>query len=577
MVKLNIETDKFNIHDLQEFILVTIDSFIDIPLLISAVCSLLVLAFLIIMKIRNTAKVSIVFYFVTGIILVGSFYCYYEEHYIYFVFSIIFSFLIALPYLIFKAFDNPKKREEKKAAKKIAENANSKDSEMVNKAVIAQIEEKNKRIIDTNKDIISKMSNFFSDGNSMEKFLEYCNDLLTQEINADGCVILIADDYDNTLAVKSFKGSFPPPYKLPDDLPHKPIRVETNLRFAQFTLQDNVFGEIFKSGEAAFIPDSIKDLRIYQNGPEDFLRCGSYIFIPINQTDGTIGVIALSRNPASEKFTKQEFDSAVILADAISTAMKPLYSFLDYAEHTELNKGGSIASKYQKDLLPAKLPIISGITIGCFSNPTENVCGDFYDIIVSRRNRISFIMADVAGKGMNSLIVMIMIRAILRLAVNTAQSAATILSWANRGICLETSKIDHFASVALINYDSISKTAEIATCGNNPVYMYSASTKKITQISTPTEPMGVTKDTVFKDFKLDMNSGDILVTCTDGLLESLNENGVQYSSENLKKVIVKNCNSNAKDITNRIKDDLKKYVGIAQQFDDQSILVIKIQ
>ncbi len=558
--------------------MVTIDSFIDIPLLICAACSLAVLAFLIIMKIRNTTKVSIVFYLLTGIVLVGSLYCYYEEHYIYFVFSIIVSQIVILPYLIFKAFDNPKKREAKKAAKKAAEASVSRDNDMVSKAVIAQIEEKNKRIIDTNKDIISKLSSFFSSDNSMENFLEYCNDLLTKKINADGCVILVPDDYENTLAVKSFKGSFPPPYKLPDDLPHKPIRVETNLRFAQFNLQDNIFGEIFTTGEPALISDSIKDPRIYQNGPEEFLRCGSYIFAPIKQNDeSTVGVIALSRNPDNEKFSKEDFDTAVILADAISTAMKPLYSFLDYAEHTELNKGGSIASKYQKDLLPSKLPVISGISIGCFSNPAENVCGDFYDIIVSRRDRISFVMADIAGKGMNSLIVMIMIRAILRLAVNTAQSAATILSWANRGICLDTSKIDHFASIALINYDSTNKTAEIATCGNNPVYLYTASSNEITQISTPTEPMGVTKETIFKDFKLNLNSGDILVTCTDGLLESLNENGVQYSSDNLKKVITKNYASNAKEITNRIKEDLKKYVGITQQYDDQSILVIKIQ
>ena len=186
-------------------------------------------------------------------------------------------------------------------------------------------------------------------------------------------------------------------------------------------------------------------------------------------------------------------------------------------------------------------------------------------------------MSDVAGKGMNSLIVMIMIRAILRLAVNTNQTAATILSWANRGICLDSSKIDHFASVALINYNATTKEAEIATCGNNPVFVYTASDKSLRQISVPTEPMGVTKETVYKDEVIHLNSGDILVTCTDGLLESLNENGVQYSIDNLKKVIIKNCNSAAKDITNRVKDDLKKYCGIAQQYDDQSLLVIKIQ
>ena len=89
--------------------------------------------------------------------------------------------------------------------------------------------------------------------------------------------------------------------------------------------------------------------------------------------------------------------------------------------------------------------------------------------------------------------------------------------------------------------------------------------------------MGVEKNSVYTDIDVSLSNGDILVTCTDGLLESLNENGVQYASENLKKVILKNKNANAKDISNRVKDDLKTYCGSAQQYDDQSILVIKIQ
>ena len=555
----------------------TIDSFVSTPLLICAGVGALLFIFMLLISLRKKAKISYVFFVIPAIIIAGSLYCYYTEYYIYFVFAIILAQAIALPYLIIKAFDNPQKREEKKAAKKAAEIAATRDADMVSKQVVAEIEEKHQRLLDVNKDLISKLSSFFSSDNSMENYLEYCNDLIGQRVSADGCIILMADDYDNTLAVKSFKGSFPPPYKLPDDLPHKPIRVETNLRFAQFQPEGNIFGEIFTSGEPAFIPDSIRDPRIYQNGPEEFLRCGGYIFAPIKQQEGVVGLIALARLPDKEKFTKQDFDTVVILADAISTTMKPLYSFLAYAEHTELNKGGSIASKYQKDLLPAKLPVISGISIGCYSVPMEGVCGDFYDIIVSRKDRVSFIMADVAGKGMTSLIVMIMIRAILRLAVNTAQSASTIMSWTNRGICIESSKIDHFASVALINYDATTKEVDIASCGNNHIFIYKAADKSIKQISEPTEPMGVAKETEYKNQVFKLESGDIVATCTDGLVESLNENGVQYSVENLKKAIVKNCNANAKDISSRVKDDLKKYSGTAQQYDDQSLLVIKIQ
>ncbi len=555
----------------------TIDSFINVPLYIASGISAILFIFLLVIKLRNKAKISLTFLVAAGVMILGTLYTVYKEYYSYAVFTIILAELVLLPYLIIKAFINPQKIEEKKAAKKAAEINASRDNDMVNRAVIQQIEEKNQRYIELNRDLIAKLSTFFTNNNSMENFLEYCNDLFTEKLKADGCIFLIADDYDNTLAVKSFKGTFPPPYKLPEDLPHKPIRVETNLRFAQFPLQDNIFGQIFTEGQPVLITDSVKDPRVYQNGPEEFLRCGSYIFAPIKQVDSVVGLVGLARKPESEKFNKDDFDNAVMLAESVSTAIKPLYSFLDYAEHTELNKGGSIASKYQKDMLPAKLPVIPGLSIGCYSNPAENVCGDYYDILVSRKDRISFVMADIAGKGMNSLIVMIMIRAILRLAVHTAQSASTIMSWANRGICLESSKIDHFASIALINYDATAKQAEISTCGNNPVFHYSASEGTIKQISVPSEPMGVTKDTVFTNLPLKLSSGDILATCTDGLLESLNENGVQYSIENLKKVIVKNADAAAKDISNRVKDDLKKYCGTAQQYDDQSLLVIKIQ
>ncbi len=555
----------------------SIDTFINTPLLISAGIGVLLFVLLIVIKMRNTAKSSFIFYVVTGITVVGALITLLNQHFIYFVFALILAELVLLPYLIIKAFDNPQKREEKQKAKKLAEQNQAIENSEAVKAVISEIEAKNKRLLEVNKDLVSQVSTFFSRDNSMESFLEYCNKMITEKVGASGCVILVADDYDNMLAVKSLIGKFPPPYKLPDDLPHKPIRVETNLRFAQFPLKDNIFGDLFSGGEPVLIADSVKDPRVYQNGPEDFLKCGSYIFVPIKQQETTVGLIGLARTPDKEKFSKEEFDTAVILTDAVSTAMKPLYSFLAYAEHAELSKDGTIASKYQKDLIPAKLPVIPNASIGCFSNVIEGVCGDYYDVLVSRKDRISFVMADVAGKGMTSLVVMIMIRAILRLTVNTEQSAATILSWANRGICIETSKIDHFASVALINYNSTTNEAQVATCGNNPVFHFVTAEKKLVQVTTPSEPMGVEKNTVYTDINIKLNSGDILVTCTDGLLESLNENGVQYTAENLSKVITKNCNASAKDLSNRVKDDLKKYCGTAQQYDDQSLLVIKIQ
>jgi len=553
------------------------DSLVGVPLLVAAGISALVFITLLIAKLRNTAKISFIFFLISGVLVAGCLYTYYNQQLMFLVFTLAFAEVLILLYTGVVAFSNPKKREEKKEAKRLAEQRAMISENSVSKEEYNATVKKYKRIIEVNKDLVAKVSSFFSTEDSMEGFLNYGNKLLTEKVKADGCVILMADDFDNILTVKSFTGSFPPPYKLPADLPHKPIRVETNLRFAQFPLTDNIFGDIAVKGEPVLIEDSVRDPRVYQNGPEDFLKCGSYIFIPIKQAEGVAGVIALSRDPGKAKFTKEDVIEAEVYTDAIASAMKPLYSFLSYAEHKELTSGGDIATSIQKTLIPSKLPAIASLGIGCFTNPMENVCGDYYDVIISRKNRISFIMADVAGKGMNSLVVMLMIRAILRLTVNTPQSAATILAWANRGICIESSKIDHFASVALINYDSETKKAEIASCGNNPVLLYSAKTKSLDTLTDVSEPMGVEKDSVYKDVTVTLEKGDMIVTFTDGIVEALNDMGAQYSMNSLSKIITANAGKSAKEISSRVKDDLKKFCDGTQQFDDQSLLVIKAE
>ena len=238
-------------------------------------------------------------------------------------------------------------------------------------------------------------------------------------------------------------------------------------------------------------------------------------------------------------------------------------------------KEAEIASKIQEMLHPAKLPALPGIQLGTIWNPEEGVCGDYYDVIVSRRDRVSFVMSDVAGKGINSVIVMSMLRAMIRLVVNTRKTAGTILEWVNHGIAAESFSTDHFASCALINYDPIKKVAEIATGGTTPVFYYSKEKNEIKQISTPSEPIGVDKESQYKDILQDIKTGDILITYTDGLVEALNEQGTQYPKESLLKIVSSNANSTGKDIANLVKSDIKKFIGNSSLHDDQSLLVIK--
>lgn len=560
------------------------NTFAYIPLFAITAVSVIMLILFSAIKKKKTARISFIAYLSTIIIGTGSFISavkvlFSEDQsnaFGFFACAVVMAVVIIIPYAIVLCTFEPKEiRKLVPHSVNEAEKSTAQAYAQVIEAKSIQTTDEESRALQLSYDFSAKATECFSDKNGLSSLLDYVNKTIRDEVQADGGAILLVDDFEDVITVKSFDGDFPPPYKLPSDMPHKPIRIATNFKFASFPLRENIFGEVATAGKPELITKPQNDARIYQNGPEEFLECGSYIMLPMKINDAVIGVIALARTHEKSVFTEENLKSAVMLADFATTSIKTVMSVNEIMEHNNLIKEAQIATNIQQILHPSKLPVLPGIQLGTIWNPEEGVCGDYYDVIVSRKDRISFVMSDVAGKGINSVIVMSMLRAMLRLVVNTKKSAGTILEWVNHGISAESFSTDHFASCALINYDPTKKVAEIATGGTTPVFYYDSGMNTIEQISTASEPIGVDKESSYKDILQDIKTGDILVTYTDGLVEALNEQGQQYPKESLLKIVSLNASKSGKDIANLVKADIKKYIGNSSQHDDQSLLVIK--
>ncbi len=411
---------------------------------------------------------------------------------------------------------------------------------------------------------------------NLVRLLDFVNDTQIEQTGADGGVIFITDDFDDIIASKSFKGSFPPPYPLPQDLPHKPLRVETNFRYAQFNLGESIFGEIATSGKAALIPDGTLDPRIYVNEPEDFLRPGSYIVVPLMVKDRVVGVAGVSRLPEREPFAEEEFRVATTLASYAGAAINNIYGVQEVLERADLEREAGIASKIQKTLHPKRLPELPGVGFGSFFNATKGVCGDYFDIILARRDRIGLTIADVAGKGIQSSMVMMMLRSILQLVTNTTRDAGTILDWVNKGI---TGKIDmdHYATISYVSYNQDDHVIDYSSAGHQPMLLWRADLDKMETILHKSDPIGIERASVYENEKLTVGVGDIIILFTDGLIEALNHEGRQFGIENLSRIISENHASSAKEIAAEVKHGLQAFLGSANLHDDQTLLVMKIK
>lgn len=543
------------------------DAIAYIPLLFTAVIAIFLCVLLAVIKIRNTAKVSFISFLSLLALAFACVNAVLTRGMAMFALWVLGALAALIPYCVLLAFGKPRERLK---AQQLA-------PPVATPVVVDDLSPSEIKMLETGMDFIRLAADSFDKDNGLQDLLDVINKAASSITGADGGIVLLVDDFEDVIAVKSFMGEFPPPYKLSDDLPHKPLRISTSFKYAQFELRDNIFGEVASSGRPELIIDPSQDKRIYQNGPEDFLKCGSYMFLPLKQGDIVSGLVALSRNPGRTAFNTTEFDWAKTLVDFASTALKIRYRFQEYIDKQELTKESGIALSLQSQLIEKKIPTFAGISVGCFIDQTAGVCSDYYDVIPARKDRTSFVLMDVAGKGMNSLLIMVMLRAMLRLITNTTQSAATILSWANKGICSEGNSIDHFASVSLLNYDATRQRFQVATGGSVPIYRYSAQKGTFERISEASAPIGVEKSTAYKDFEFTGSSGDIILTFSDGLVEALNAQGKQYSVENLAEVLKANSALSGKDIADKVKDDIKKFIGTEKLHDDQTLLVVKIQ
>jgi len=411
---------------------------------------------------------------------------------------------------------------------------------------------------------------------STDDVLGSMNEVMVSETGADGGTIYLVDEFDDIIVAKAYSGIFPPPFALPESLPRKPNRIESYMKHAQFRLGETIFGDVAKTGKNIFAPDVAADGRFVVNGDEEFLRLDSFMAVPLMVEDKIIGVSAVARTRQGQPFDEADFDRFKLLANFGTLAVSNFFSFLEANERSGIERSAGIAAEIQSTIIPKKLPQFPSLGIGAFTAPARGVSGDYYDVIRTREDRIVGVIGDVAGKGVQAALIMVMVRSILHLITNTNKDIATVLDWVNRGI---TGKIDmdHYATLGIVAINVATGELEYANASHQPLLVYRRATDTIETIDIKSVPIGVERATEYQRKALRLYDGDIAALYTDGIVEAMNEQGKQFGRKNLGLAITRHRDLAPKEITGKIRAELAAFIGSARQHDDQTVLVFKMK
>lgn len=318
---------------------------------------------------------------------------------------------------------------------------------------------------------------------------------------------------------------------------------------------------------------------------EHFKELGvrSVLIAPLLSRNLPVGSIAMPAMDSAYVFTEADVNLIQTIASQVSAAINNAQiharteSALDVAER-DLEIGRQI----QTGFLPEVLPRMDGWELSSTFVPARQVAGDFYDAYpVGDGSKFMFLIGDVCDKGVGAALFMVVFRSLIRSFSLARQPSDDLVKYllsitrtVNNYICNTHDRENMFATLFLGLVDVETDTLYYVNAGHDVPYLIDQQ-GKMKQKLEPTGPaMGLMHDIDFDVEKLTMGAGDLLISYTDGVIDSRNARGDSFTEERLIECIEKPFSS-ALSLVTHIELKIREHILKTDQFDDIAILCVR--
>ncbi|MBM7555715.1 PAS domain S-box protein [Halanaerobacter jeridensis] len=258
----------------------------------------------------------------------------------------------------------------------------------------------------------------------------------------------------------------------------------------------------------------------------------------------------------------------------------------DYAEELEkandkIENELAKAQEIHQQFLPSELPQLEYLDFAAHYHPTENLGGDFYNVL-EVDNYLIFYLADITGHGLEGAMLNIFVRETVNSFLISEYKKGEnltperLMNFITTRYQKESFPEDYFLCLLLGIFDKQTKKFKLSNAGIHipPLIQRNQGVmESLTEMTLPISPV-ISKDNYyFSNKQFDLNSGDLLFLSTDGLIEENREEN-KYGLQRIKEIIAENNLLSAKQLKKKINDNFNDFIE-AVPFDDITFLIIK--
>ena len=316
--------------------------------------------------------------------------------------------------------------------------------------------------------------------------------------------------------------------------------------------------------------------------PRFISNCGSPVqvasemVVPLLLQDRLIGVLDLESTQA-HAFTAEHERMLTTLASYIAVALENSRLYQDARESAErLRDELDTAREIQRQLLPNGAREVPGLDLAALYSPARTLGGDFYDFLPYGEGRLAFALGDVSGKGTAAALYGSLAIGVLREhAVAHACPPAEMLAQLNSR--LHTPRLDaRFIALLFGVYDARTRNLTLANAGSP--YPILVRDGVIQEVRLEGVPLGLLGGTSYDEKTIELQSGDVVLFASDGILESENSRQEQFGPRRLSAVL---SSFSAEDSAKRIAEQILAATdehsdGTASPHDDRTLVVLRV-
>lgn len=285
--------------------------------------------------------------------------------------------------------------------------------------------------------------------------------------------------------------------------------------------------------------------------------------VPIKTRGHIIGLLNVYYLESVEHTPAQLSLLSTLCAQA-AVAIENARLFADKEQVTEL---------LRKVLIPGEEMQFKGLTLGHRFIPSQDLSGDYYDLIPLGPHKCAFVIADVSGKGPEAAIQTVRAKHVIRSYAIAGYRPARILEMLNHHVQATTSELTRAVTVFYAEADLKTRTLRYACAGHEQPLYWASPHSEPKLLSADGIMIGACEDALYEERSLTIDPHAWLLLYTDGLTEARSPSGEFFGLERIIELVQEHEGQSAQRLVNRIYSKIRKFTR-EMISDDFSLLCV---